>query len=92
MRRAIALTALAVALGVALTGCRGNGVRDARPPAGPDTASTVTTPAPAPKTAAPADAAAAVNQADKELADLDRLLAELDGQLKKAEETPTDED
>jgi hypothetical protein len=94
MRRAIAMTALAVALGVALTGCRGGGNRDALPPAGTDTGSSTVaiTPAPAPKTAAPVDAAAAVNQADKDLAELDKLLAELDGQLKKAEESPNDED
>lgn len=93
MRRAIAMTALAVALGVAMTGCRGGGDRDAAPPAGADTRSTVaTTPAPAPKTAAAVDVAAAVSQADKDLAELDKLLAELDGQLKKAEESPNDED
>ncbi|GAA1418329.1 hypothetical protein GCM10009662_71620 [Catellatospora coxensis] len=87
------MTALAVALGVALTGCRGGGNRDALPPGGSDTGSlAATTPAPAPKTAAPVDAAAAVNQADKDLAELDKLLAELDGQLKKAEESPNDED
>ncbi|GAA1383565.1 hypothetical protein GCM10009661_63410 [Catellatospora chokoriensis] len=87
------MTALAVALGVALTGCRGGGDRDALPPAGSDTGSTVaTTPAPPPKTAAPAAPAAAVSQADKDLAELDKLLAELDGQLKKAEESPNDED
>ncbi|RKE08568.1 hypothetical protein [Catellatospora citrea] len=96
MRRAIAMTALAVALGVALTACRGGGDPDASQPAGPDAGSTVATttnsPGAAPKTTAAVDAAAAVSQADKDLAELDKLLAELDGQLKKAEESPNDED
>ncbi|GAB4060385.1 hypothetical protein GCM10028775_75960 [Catellatospora paridis] len=89
------MTALAVALGVALTACRG-GDPDASQPAGPDAGSTVATttnsPEAAPKTTAPVDAAAAVSQADKDLVELDKLLAELDGQLKKAEESPNDED
>lgn len=93
MRRAIAMTAVAVALGLALTGCRGGGGRDAQSPVRPDTAGTVSTPAmPAPQETAPVDQAAAVRQADQDLAELDRLLGELDGQLKKAEESPNDED
>ncbi|MFC7757003.1 hypothetical protein ACFQY4_02030 [Catellatospora bangladeshensis] len=54
MRRAIAMTAVAVALGLALTGCRGAGGRDAQSPVRPDTAATVSTPAaPAPQETAP---------------------------------------
>ncbi|GHJ46359.1 hypothetical protein Cs7R123_37010 [Catellatospora sp. TT07R-123] len=89
MKRVLAMTALAVMVGVALTGCRGGGARDGAGAPARNGGTTVTTPAPA-KTAA--DPAAAAAQADTDLGEIDKMLDELDGQLKKAEESPTDAD
>ncbi|MDI1465819.1 hypothetical protein QEZ54_33090 [Catellatospora sp. KI3] len=89
MKRVLAMTALAVLVGVALTGCRAGGARDGAGAPADRGGTTVTTPAPAQGAADPAAVAA---QTDTDLSELDKLLTELDGQLKKAEESPTDAD
>ncbi|MBV1855379.1 hypothetical protein [Catellatospora tritici] len=89
MKRVLAMTALAVMVGVALTGCRGGGGRDGAGAPADKGGTTVTTPAPAKNAADPAAAAAPT---DTDLSEIDKMLAELDGQLTKAEESPSDAD
>jgi hypothetical protein len=89
MKRALALTAIAISVGVAVGGCRGD-VRDARQPDRPAAVQTSppakTQPSPAAK---PAQEKTDVSQ---DLSYVDQMLRDMDDQLTKADASPADGD
>jgi len=95
MNRALALTAIALVLTAALSGCRGAGeAREPQPPA-----AVQTTPAPQPETAGQTgkttttgDPNAGIADVNSDLSDVDKMLREMDDQLAKADATPADGD
>jgi hypothetical protein len=92
MKRALALGAVALALGAGLAGCRN--APEARQPQQPAPAAVQTTPKPAPQNGTATGSSAQVTGADvsSELSDVDKMLQEMDGQLAKADASPADGD
>jgi hypothetical protein len=89
MKRALAFTAVAVALAAALAGCRGS-AREARPPQPERPAAVQNSPAAQPKPAQQAGTTTADVPGD--LSDVDQMLKDMDDQLAKADASPADGD
>jgi hypothetical protein len=90
MKRALALTALVLALGAAASGCRS--AREARQPAPEQPVRPA-----AAQTTAPATKSGTVQQqppadVSTDLSDVDKMLREMDAELAKADQTPADGD
>jgi hypothetical protein len=88
MKRALALTAIAIALGAALGGCRGD-VRQAQPDR---PAAVQTSPAAKPKPSPAQQQTGTTTDVGQELSDVDQMLRDMDDQLAKADATPADGD
>jgi hypothetical protein len=86
MKRALALTAVALVLGAGIAGCRSAG-REARQPERP--AAVQTSPAPPVRTSQQQAGTSAVSS---DLSDVDQMLRDLDDQLAKADASPADGD
>ena len=91
MKRALALAAVALALGTALAGCRN--APEAHQPQRPQVPVAAQT-SPAPKPAQQNGTATGGSSAElsSELSDVDKMLQEMDDQLAKADASPADGD
>jgi hypothetical protein len=90
MKRALALAAVAVALGTAVAGCRN--APEARQPQRPQVPAVQTSPAPKPAQQSGTATGGSSAVVSNDLSDVDKMLQEMDDQLAKADASPADGD